>query len=171
MTKEQKILLTFVLLAVGGGVTFYVTQQKSTPVPQAQAQAQAQALATVTDTTLAPVSPTTTVAITTDTPTIVSNQTYTEVLTYKAPENHTEEITVTAIVDAMGNIVDVTFTNATPSNRESKQYLGNFAKSFSSSMVIGKNIHSVNLSRVGGASLTTGAFNKAITNIGAKVNG
>lgn len=163
MTKEQKILLAFVLLAVGGGVTFYVTQQKSTPVYQVQTPV------TVTDTT--PTTPVVPVASTTDTPPVVSNQTFAETLSYNAPENHTEEITVTAVVDTRGNIVDVTFTNATPTNRDSKQYLGNFAKSFSPSMIIGKNIHSVALSRVGGASLTTGAFNKAIANIGIKVNG
>ncbi len=176
MTKEQKILLLFVLLAIGGGVTVYFSTQKTAPVsqvplsvPVTSSEAQPVKSATITPQEVkVPVKQNPQVQ---PTSAVQSNTTYTETVSYSAPNNNTEQITVTVILDSKGTIVDAVFSNAEASNKESKQYLAQFAKTFTTSLVAGQNINSVSLSRVAGASLTTKAFNKAIANIGAKVNG
>jgi hypothetical protein len=172
MTKEQKILLLFVLLAIGGGVTVYVSTQKSTSVSQVSVTtSEAQSVKSPTTTPQEVKVPVKQVLPVQPASVVQSNTTYTETVSYSAPNNNTEQITVTVILDSKGKIVDAVFSNDEASNKESKQYLAQFAKTFTASMVVGQNINSASLSRVAGASLTTKAFNKAIANIGVKVNG
>lgn len=176
MTKEQKILLLFVLLIAGSGTVFYVSKSGTTSTPAATETSGQTNQATVPATT-EPAATTNTGAsvsgaVTTPTP-IAQNKTFVETLTYQTPEDNKEDITVTAIVDASGNIVDVTFTHGTPHKRESSEYLGKFVAALpaAKATLVGAKIGSKQLSRVGGASLTTAAFNKALSSIATKVTG
>lgn len=89
-------------------------------------------------------------------------------ITFQVPENHTNTITVNVTLSS-GKISDISYSqNST--NRESREYYNNFVSNFSKSSVVGKDISGVNLSRVGGASLTTGAFNQALSQIASELN-
>jgi hypothetical protein len=97
------------------------------------------------------------------------NKTLTHVETYQVPNEDKEEITITVVVDTDGNIVDIKFAYSTPTNPESREYLQKFNRAFTASSFIGKKITSIKASRIGGASLTTGAFNQAIATLATKV--
>ncbi len=86
------------------------------------------------------------------------NGTYTSKITYNVPDHKTYTMDVTLTIDKD----KVTSSNIVYSSNASGD--GN-TKKFNnaySSQVIGKDVDSINLSRVGGASLTTNAFNNAI---------
>ena len=82
--------------------------------------------------------------------------------TYSVPEGNTEKITADLVIKN-GAVESINTTN-TKSNRQSKQYQSNFEKSISKA-VVGKKISELNLSSVGGASLTTDAFIKALNSL------
>lgn len=186
MTKEQKILLLFVLLIAGSGAAVYVTQKSADSIEQPVVQVQqtqetinTTATNTVGNTPTMPdngaasvsatvIKPTTTTPTPTK-PVVAQNKTITETLSYQVPDNHQEEITVTAVVDAQGNIVDVAFAYSTPTNRESREHLQRFNAAFSDTSLVGTKPGAVKLSRVGGGSLTTGAFNRAMQAIAEKI--
>jgi hypothetical protein len=67
-------------------------------------------------------------------------------------------------VTVNGSTVTAVSLNQSKSGGTSKNYQSNFENSYKS-LVLGKNIKSISLSRVGGASLTTNAFNQAIKSI------
>ncbi|MCA9366996.1 FMN-binding protein [Candidatus Kaiserbacteria bacterium] len=101
----------------------------------------------------------------TNTTTNNSDGTYTTTASYLVPHG-TESMSVTVTVaDNIITAVDVTHSG---SDRESQQYQNRFDKNIESA-VIGKNIDSLTLSRVGGASLTTQAFKNAITKIATQL--
>jgi hypothetical protein len=162
MTKEQKILLLFVLAIAGGGAVYYVTQ--SGPATSGTDTAIVETTTTQTG-TKTPTTPTTPVPAA---PGNTSTKTITETVSYSVPENHQEEMVVVATVDSNGTLIDVKVSSV-PTNKESRGYYGAFSNAFKPSLVTGKNISSISVSRIGGASLTTGAFNKALGNISAKL--
>jgi hypothetical protein len=169
MTKEQKILLLFVLLIAGSGTALYLTKSGNTPTATVQTPSTSTNTNTQTqgDTAGVGTQPSATVTGTVTTP--AQNKTLTQVEMYEVPNGNKEEITVTVIVDGAGNIIDVKFAYNTPTNPESSKYLEKFNRAFTASSLVGKKIGSVKASRVGGASLTTGAFNQAIATLAAKV--
>ncbi len=171
MTKEQKILLLFVLLIAGSGTAFYVSKS-GTPVTPAATQTSQGAAPVTTQPTTANTGTSVSGTVTGVTPT-AQNKTIVETITYQTPEESQENVTVTAVVDASGNIVDVTFAYGTPHKIESKEYLGKFVAALptAKTTLIGTKIGSQQLSRVGGASLTTAAFNKALSALATKVTG
>ncbi len=79
---------------------------------------------------------------------------------YRVPAGHTEDLEL-AIEINDGVISSVEF-ELEATNSESKRYQGWFEDSFDQSELIGKKIEDVDLSRVGGASLTTNAFMDAL---------
>ena len=189
MTKEQKILLLFVLAIAASGATFYVVKTKSNTQPSnrvsnqvdsvsAQVQPQVQVVATPPDSEVTP----TLVQAATSTSTpkqkpasapapVLRNsqaKTYKEILSYSAPDDYVETITVTIILNQSGSIVDILFAYSTPDNRQSAEYLQSFAKDFKKSLLVGQPIASAHISRVGGASLTTLAFNTILTTVSFK---
>jgi hypothetical protein len=86
-------------------------------------------------------------------------------ITYRAPENsnHTMAVTLTL----KGDIVTASsITYGGDRVGESTQYQNRFMKAYES-QVIGKKLDAIKLSRVGGASLTTGGFNNAVAKIKA----
>lgn len=155
MTKQQAVLLLFVLIIIGGGVTLYVTSSGASKTPAGSG------------TEL----PSAGTSATSGQPASSANKTVLESLQYTVPNGNMEDITVACVVDAAGNIVDVTFKYGTPTNPESKEYLAKFNNSFKAGDLIGTKIGQKKLSRVGGASLTTAAFNAAIDSLATKVNG
>ncbi len=194
MTKEQKILLLFVLAIAGGAATFYITRTDSSEPTTLQetdvtstssnegVRASPQSTGgsgSVNVSNQAPKAPKTPISTTPKQPVVptapvtppvtATSRTPKEITTYSVPNGDQEEITVTVVVDGAGIITDVTFAHATPTNRESREYLGKFSSTFKSSLVVGKKIEGLSVSRVGGASLTTKAFNKALVNLSANL--
>ncbi len=164
MTKQEKFLLLVVLVVSGVGATLYVQNNKEVTAAKEQVQqVEVQNVAPVTNVTEAgaPAEQTTastnTTTGSTATNTTTSKQT---VASYNVPNGDTENLSVTVKL-TNGVISDISFA-MTPTNRESAEYYNKFKSSFQKSTVVGKTLSGVSLSRVGGASLTTNAFNKAI---------
>jgi uncharacterized protein with FMN-binding domain len=67
-------------------------------------------------------------------------------------------------VTLQGGVVTAVSASAKTDNQESVDYADSFLSSYKSS-VVGKNINSLSLSRVAGASLTTMGFNNALKQI------
>ncbi len=166
MTKEQKILLLLVLLVGGVGATVYVNTSK-TPTTN-------NVVTTPVTQTKTPVATVATAAVVTPTASsgplaVPANiaRSFTSDITYVVPEESSEGIHVTLLIKE-GVIEDVRFTYNPPSKRQSQEYLSSFSKALQTAGFKGKKVSDVNLSRVGGASLTTAAFMKAVAEIDAK---
>jgi hypothetical protein len=94
------------------------------------------------------------------------NDTYAASVDYRVPAPVENSLTVTlTIVD--GTITEADIKNIS-NNSESVRYAARFINSYKTE-VIGKKLTDVSLSRVGGASLTSNAFNTALTAIKAQV--
>jgi hypothetical protein len=182
MTKEQKLLLLFVLIIVGGGGAFYFlkgnapaaqvettpTTQTTNTVPTAPVATQPAPSVPAPTTPAATATPTTPAPVPTPAP-VVQNKTITQKLTYNVPDDQKEDIIVTAVVSPAGTLLSAKFSYGPPTNPQSQQYLQNFSRAFSAKSLIGKKVGTVKLSRLGGASLTTNAFNKVIDTIATKI--
>jgi uncharacterized protein with FMN-binding domain len=83
-------------------------------------------------------------------------------LSYRVPEGNTEKIT-TLVTLSKDTVTAIKNTN-TATNRTSKEYQNNFESKIQAA-AIGKKIDSLNLDAVGGASLTTDAFMKAVREV------
>lgn len=85
---------------------------------------------------------------------------------YIAPgnNNHIVDVSLTLKDDT---ITAVAVSYSGDDKKESKQFQGRFSGAIETE-VIGKKISDLSLARVGGASLTTGAFNKALAEIKTK---
>lgn len=84
--------------------------------------------------------------------------TYTESADYQAPSG-TEAVDVTiTLADNVITAVEVTGHATDP---QAKQHQGEF-KDGIAAVVVGKNIDDIKVDRVGGSSLTSGGFNKAV---------
>lgn len=118
-------------------------------------------------TTQSPSIPTTPTAPTTPTtptnPSTYKAGSYSATAHYSVPHGESNSITVSATVSTDGAISDVT-TKHQYSDRESSYYIESF-DSLVQSSVVGKNIENISVGRIGGASLTSGAFSKALTQI------
>jgi uncharacterized protein with FMN-binding domain len=102
-------------------------------------------------------------AVDTNTGTTYKDGTYTATGTYATPENkETIGLTVTIANDA---ITDVSLSQS-PTSGESREYQQKFLSGYKS-LVIGKKIDGLSLSRVAGSSLTSNGFNAALDEIRA----
>ena len=93
--------------------------------------------------------------------TTFKNGTYKNTVTYQTP-NRTEyqlDVTLTVSNDVVTD-AKVAYSQGAEKDPNAQRFEGAYKTE-----VIGKSLDSINLSRVGGASLTTGAFNKALTQI------
>ena len=91
-----------------------------------------------------------------------SSKDYSASISYRVPEGHSNTITSKlTIADGKITAVSNTYKNT---SRESDMYTQSF-NSYISGKVVGKNLSDISLSRVGGASLTTEAFNQVIASI------
>lgn len=162
MSKEQKILLLLIILVGGAGAGFYVSNAK-------KSEAEVVAVTTPTPITV-PVQTTPDLVVSTPTkvtPPVAVATTYSQDVTYSTPEEGHETIHVKLSLKD-GAIADVSFSYDTPKKRESRANLGSFEKALAAQGLVGKKLSDVSLSRVGGASLTTAAFNQALGQIAAK---
>jgi hypothetical protein len=87
---------------------------------------------------------------------------YTATGSYSTPGG-SESVTVTATLAGDGVITAVS-AEGSATRGNSAQYQSNFLSAFKS-LVVGKSIDSVSLSRVSGSSLTSAGFNKALATI------
>lgn len=123
--------------------------------------------ATTTDETAAPTETSTPTATSDPTTTTGSSTykdgTYTESANYQSP-NGTETVDVTVtLADDVITAVTVVGHGESP---DSKHYQGEFIANISS-VVVGKDIDSISVSKVAGSSLTSGGFNTAVEAIKA----
>lgn len=159
MTKEQKFLLLIVLIVAGASVTYYVNDKKSA---QMEVTPVTQEVKVETNT-----NPITQIESNTQTSTAKK---YLSTVNYNVPEEKVETIHV-GITLKDGLIEDISFSYDTPKEDESVYNLGNFEKALATTNLKGKKLEEISFSRLGGASLTTGAFMKAVAEIKGKVNG
>lgn len=87
---------------------------------------------------------------------------YTASASYSVPHGYQNTIKVSVTITG-GNITAASATHDY-SDRESGEYIDMFTSALSSK-VVGQSISSINFSRIGGASLTTEGFDKALTTI------
>ena len=141
----------------GASVTYYVNNKKAVQVD------------TTSVTQEVKVETNTTTQTGSNTQASISNK-YTSHVNYNVPEEKVETIHV-GITLKGGVIEDISFSYDKPKEDGSAYNLGNFEKALATANLIGKKLDEVSLSRLGGASLTTNAFMKAVTEIKGKVNG
>lgn len=151
VSKKRQIIATLAVLIViaviVGGVA---VSQKDSDTDSAAPVSTSEATSTTTSQTSSA-----------DTSATYKDGTYTAVGGYNSPGG-AEEITVSVTLEN-GKVVDSTVEKgATGGEAEFHQedFIGAFKE-----LVIGKDISTLKLSRVAGASLTTGGFNNAITQI------
>lgn len=93
--------------------------------------------------------------------------TYTASTNYSVPHGETNSISATvAIVD--GKITSVTANNSS-SDRESQMWISDFESSLSDA-VVGHSLDTTSYSRIGGASLTTSAFDDVLDQIATQAS-
>jgi uncharacterized protein with FMN-binding domain len=88
------------------------------------------------------------------------NGTFSAKVSYEVPEENTNSISVQVTI-ANDVISQVSYTN-NPTERTSERYGKRFDEAFSDSQLVSKSVTKAELTRLGGASLTTGAFNDAL---------
>ena len=177
MTKEQKILMLLVLLVAGGGTVLYLSTQNTATSARAQATTTNTSRVKKGDDDTTATVPVENVPTRSSSGAIIppmgipKNITapYMSSLSYETPDKGSEKIHVTLFVKD-GVIQDVRFIYDPASSKNSGQYLGSFSKALAGMDLKGKKVSEVSLSRVGGASLTTGAFMKAVAEINVKAN-
>ncbi len=165
MKTQDKLLITLgtaAVLAVSGFVGFSLF---ATPDSQASTPSSSQ-VAFSNQTTSAPTTSSTnnTSSSTTGTSTRSSYKdgTYTATSSYMVPHGAQNSITSTIVVSS-GKITSVTTSN-NYSDHESANYIDWFNQEISSA-VAGQGLGDISVSRVGGASLTTSAFNDTLDTI------
>jgi hypothetical protein len=94
--------------------------------------------------------------------------TYSDTVFYDTPSGSPETIHVSLALKN-GLISDVGVTYDAPVSQTSLRFLKSFTSALDKSSLSGKKISDVSLSRVGGASLTTNAFMKALAHIDGKL--
>ena len=94
---------------------------------------------------------------------------YTADVPYIVPGDKTETVHLTATLEG-GVISDLKFTTNTPDNPASKENIDAFTQAFAAMSFKGKKLSEVSIAHLGGASLTSNAFMKAIGQISAQAN-
>ncbi len=94
------------------------------------------------------------------------DKTFTSTVSYNVPENGVQSLSITVTLNE--NIITNISILQSKGAGKSRNYQNNFEASYKS-LVLGKDIKSVSLSRVGGASSTTNAFNQAIKSINSQL--
>lgn len=161
------LIIIGVIAALGlGGYLWNSQKNEEVPPVAAEVTTSATIPETAEPTTPSPVITTSTTTTTTETTTAYKNGTYTADVTYKAPDQLTHPVQVTlTLTNDVVTASEVTFgaeSNGTTAVRQKS-----FAATYKT-LVIGKPITSINLSRVGGSSLTTNAWNNAKEKIEAE---
>ncbi len=173
------LIIVGVLVAVGLGGYYFtggndVAATPDTPVtraedtaPQSDTPPQSQPETTTTVPNTPPSVATPAVPTTPTAPaTVFKNGTYNVMTTYVAPSRTTHEVNVSLTIEN-DIVTDSTVTFSGETFDASSNHQKNFSEAYKT-QVVGKSLEGISLSRVGGASLTTGAFNKALVEIAAE---
>lgn len=160
--NNQKIIAAFITLMVVALIVFGIRitsrSKASTPaVSSASVEVTNPASETPKTTTPAATTPSTTTQT-------YKDGTYSATGSYTSPGG-VESISVTLILKG-DTVVDSTVIAGTK-DRDSREYQDQFISGYKS-MVVGKNIKTIKLSRVSGSSLTSRGFNNALTSIEAQ---
>lgn len=172
MTKEQKILSVLILIVILAVGVWYISGSFGTGSVDNQVATNTNINSNVnTNPASIPIDGvqnvpvtlvTSTSAVNTNTNTATNvNKLPTKTISFEVPEGHTNSLTINVTL-TNGVMSDISFTQNS-SNRESREYADKFTRSFPKSSIVGKKISDISLSRVGGASLTSNAFNKALS--------
>lgn len=160
MRTQDKLFVTIasiIVLAGAGytGYTLFVTKDSDTTKTSTT---------TSTDSASATTTPTTSQqsSNSSSASTSYKDGTYTETMSYSVPHGDTNSVTVKLTV-ANGVITAVSTTHDYQ-DHESAEYIDMFDQEIQSA-VVGKNLSGFSVSRVGGASLTSSAFNDALDTI------
>lgn len=94
--------------------------------------------------------------------TIYKDGNYSASVNYSVPERGSNSLVLHVTIK--NDMITAVSSDSTYSGRESSRYVGRFEDSLSGA-VVGKKLDSVSPSRIGGASLTTNAFNKALRSV------
>lgn len=115
-------------------------------------------------TTVTPTSTTSATTTTTSTNNTgtVTDGTYTSTINYAVPHGATSSVTVTVTI--AGGVISNVSTAYNEGDRESVMYDNSFDAEYKT-LVVGKKPANISLSQVGGASLTSNAFMRAINDI------
>lgn len=162
------IIIAIIAITLIGGAVYLFTADDTTPVanqiteePQARSEDSGGNEEIITDNTAEPLAPT-------DAGDVVASDdnTYTVSSSYLTPARTSHEIAVTlTVADGVITEAQVVYDNGEGySNPNQERFDGAYKAE-----VIGKPIDSIALSRVGGASLTSGAFNEAVAKIAAQL--
>lgn len=157
MKPQDKILVSIGAISVlcissFTGYTLFAT--KDSDVPRTAAT-------TNTTSNSSPTTPQQTSSVA-GTPSTYAGGTYSETISYYVPRGVRNGVTVRVTVK--DNIVTDVTTNHDYSDRESAYYIDSFDQEIKPS-IVGKNLGTASPSRVGGASLTTTAFDDALDTI------
>jgi uncharacterized protein with FMN-binding domain len=161
-------LAVAIVIGVGSFLAFTgVTAKPSGSLTSSTSSSTTSQVATQPTTATTTTTPTTTTAqTTTPTPTVVTlaykNGTYDATSSYYVPGGQ-NSLSVTLTIS--GDKVTAVKTSSTVDSYESQRYVDRFNANISSAVVGTSLSDSANQSRVGGASLTTSAFDDAITQI------
>jgi uncharacterized protein with FMN-binding domain len=153
--------LAIAIVAGAGGYLLF-TSTKSISDTAATTATTSQVVSTTNATPSTTSSTTTTTDTTTATSTASSaykDGTYTSTVSYSVPKGGSNTLAVTLSIS--GDKITVVDTASTIDDRESQGYVDSFSSRISSS-VVGTTISDAYIGRVGGASLTSSAFNNAL---------
>ena len=100
---------------------------------------------------------------TADTSAVYTDGTYTAEGSYQAPSG-TESVDVT--ITLKGDVITAVEVVSNATDPQAKQHQGEFIAGISD-VVVGKDIDTIKVDKVGGSSLTSGGFNKAVEEIKA----
>lgn len=142
-------------------VTEAASKTTTKPVTTTATKTQTTTPATTTTTTTSP----TPAPVSTAPPSVYRDGTYSVTTSYRVPEASAQTMGVTITI--VKDIVTTVSLNKTATDGTSYAYQNVFEGSYKS-FVVGKNIASISLSRVSGASLTSRSFNDALSAIKTK---
>jgi cytoskeletal protein RodZ len=168
-SKNTILLLATLSVLIAAGIIIFVLKKDNSVATNPQTQNNN------TITTGTPISNSTTTNSSSSSSTDTSSQTttttktYEKVVAYSVPENGQNKLTVKLTVSS-GKITKVD-TSSVVSSNESNKYVDSFESGLNSSGIIGKSTtDNLSLAKIGRASLTTAAFNNAISKIISEVN-
>ena len=155
-----------VVIIVMGILLFTLSPAEETPAAETQEMNRTESMEVEEEATIE-VEPVSEVETTTndESATMVAANTYTGTGTYLTPARTSHEIEVTLTVEeGIVTAADVVYDGGAGfSNPNQERFDGAFE-----AQVVGKSLENISLSRVGGASLTTEAFNQAVAAIKAQ---
>lgn len=137
------IIALLIIAVIGVGFTFFQTNKSDTPAPTTQETSVPTASTAVSDVAT------------------YKNGSHVTKVSYMTPKRNEYLMDVTLVLE---NDIITDAQIVYSQGAEKDPNAAKFDAAYRTE-VIGKDIDTINLSRVGGASLTTGAFNSAVTNI------